>query len=62
LGLPLASDFAKGVPASHHGNYSIYTLADQMIWQHSAASKRYLTAFVRPSCSVCCSTPGCSET
>ena len=48
LGLPLASDFTTGAPASHHSNYSIYGLADQMVWQEAAGSKHYLSAFVRP--------------
>jgi porin len=33
LGLPLASDFSDGAPASHHGDYSIYALADQTVWR-----------------------------
>jgi porin len=48
-GVPLASPLSDGVPATHIGDYSIYALADQMIWGNpSGSNQRYVTAFVRP--------------
>jgi porin len=47
LGLPLASDFSDGVPASHHGNYSVYALADQTLWR-APDGGRSVTGFLRP--------------
>jgi porin len=47
LGLPLASDLSNGVPATHHGNYSIYALADQTLWR-APDGGRSVTAFLRP--------------
>jgi porin len=31
-GLSLANPASNGVPRSHHGDYSIYAVADQMVW------------------------------
>ena len=47
FGVPLASDLSNGVPATHHGNYSIYALADQTIWR-APDGGRSVTAFLRP--------------
>jgi porin len=48
-GVPLASPLSDGVAATHHGDYSIYALADQMIWGNpSGSNQRYVTAFLRP--------------
>jgi porin len=46
-GVPLASPASNGIPASHHGNYSIYGVLNQMIWR-SEDSKRNISVFVRP--------------
>ena len=47
VGAPLASDLSDGVAASHHGNYSIYALADQTIWR-APDGGHSVTAFLRP--------------
>lgn len=47
LGVPLPSPDSNGVPASHHGNYSIYALADQTVWR-APDGGRSVTAFLRP--------------
>jgi porin len=46
-GVPLASPTSNGMPATHHGNYSIYAIADQMIWR-SKDPNRNVNLFVRP--------------
>ena len=46
-GVPLASPASNGMPATHHGNYSIYGVADQMIWR-SKDPNRNVNLFVRP--------------
>ncbi len=46
-GVPLASPESDGIPASHHGNYSIYGVADQMIWR-SSDPNRNINLFIRP--------------
>ena len=33
MGVPLASPTSNGVPATHHGDFSIYGIIDQMIWR-----------------------------
>lgn len=48
IGLPLASPNSNGVPASHHGDLSIYGVMDQTIWRSNDASKRKLNVFIRP--------------
>src|SRR6185437_11132831 len=47
MGLPLAGPLSDGTPATHHGNYSIYALADQMVWR-TTDGVRNVSAFVRP--------------
>jgi porin len=47
LGLPLASPESGGAPARHQGNYSVYAVADQMIWRGMDTS-RNIGVFVRP--------------
>jgi len=42
-GLPLAT--GNGNPRLHHGNYSIYAIADQMIWRPDAKSSKGLSVF-----------------
>src|SRR6185437_10298838 len=47
MGLPLAGPLSDGTPTTHHGNYSIYALADQMVWR-TTDGVRNVSAFVRP--------------
>ena len=46
VGLPLASPESNGEPAKKQGNYSLYAMADQMIWRSSDPA-RNLNAFLR---------------
>ena len=48
LGLPLASPLSNGTPAGRHGNFSLYGVADQMIWRSRDDANRTLNVFVRP--------------
>jgi porin len=48
IGLPLASPMKDGIPAAHHGLFSIYGVADQTIWRAKDNSSRTLNVFVRP--------------
>ena len=48
VGLPLASPLSNGTPAGRHGNFSLYGVADQMIWRSKDDASRSLNAFVRP--------------
>jgi porin len=45
-GVPLASPESDGIPAKKQGNYSIYAVADQMIWRAGDPS-RSVSAFLR---------------
>ena len=47
LRVPLASPESDGIPAKKQGNFSIYAVADQMIWRSSDPS-RNISAFLRP--------------
>ena len=47
-GLPLASPLSNGIPAAHHGDVSLYGVADQMVWRSKDNSSRSLNLFVRP--------------
>lgn len=47
LGAPIASPLSDGLAATHTGNYSIYALADQMVWR-TTDGVRNVSAFVRP--------------
>ena len=47
-GAPLASPASDGIPAIHHGDFSIYGVMDQMIWHSKDDSNRNLNVFVRP--------------
>ena len=47
-GAPLASPASNGIPATHHGLFSIYGIADQMIWRTKDSSSRTLNVFIRP--------------
>jgi porin len=48
MGLPLASPLSNGTPLTHHGDFSLYGVADQMIWRSKDNSNRSLNVFVRP--------------
>jgi porin len=48
LGLPLASPSSNGNPATHHGDFSLYGVMDQMIWRSKDNSNRSLNVFFRP--------------
>ncbi len=47
-GLPLANPLSNGIPAAHHGDVSLYGVADQMVWRSKDNSSRSLNLFVRP--------------
>lgn len=46
-GLPLADPNSTGIPKSHSGDYSIYGVLDQEIWQSPEEDNRTLGIFVR---------------
>jgi len=46
-GLSLASPASNGNPKMHKGNYSVYGVADQTVWQSGADSARNLNLFAR---------------
>jgi porin len=46
-GLSLADPASNGNPALHKGNYSIYAVADQMVWRQTEDGRRALGAFAR---------------
>jgi porin len=46
-GVSLSNTASNGNPIPHHGNYSIYAVADQTLWQSNADSARSLNAFAR---------------
>jgi porin len=48
MGLPLASLVSNGIPATHHGDFSLYGVMDQMIWRSKDNANRSLNVFVRP--------------
>ena len=47
LGLPLASLASSGNPRQHRGDYSVYAVADQMLWRNQEDPNRSLSAFGR---------------
>ncbi len=47
LGGSLASPLSTGLPQSHHGDYSIYAVADQMVWRDRANPNRSVSVFGR---------------
>jgi len=47
-GLPLASLASNGIPATHHGDVSLYGVVDQMVWRSKDNASRSLNVFVRP--------------
>jgi porin len=46
-GLSLASPQSTGIPASHRGDYSVYAVADQMVWRPSTDSPQSVGVFAR---------------
>ncbi|HTV88471.1 MAG TPA: carbohydrate porin [Stellaceae bacterium] len=46
-GLPLADPASTGMPLQHHGDYSIYGVIDQMVWQSTVDDSRILSVFGR---------------
>ena len=48
IGLPLASPLSNGTPATHHGDFSLYGVVDQMIWRSMDNANRTLNVFIRP--------------
>ena len=46
-GLSLASPLSTGIPRAHHGNYSIYAVADQMVWRDQANPNKSASVFAR---------------
>jgi porin len=46
-GLSLANPASTGIPQPHRGNYSIYAVADQMVWRPDPDEPRSLGVFTR---------------
>jgi porin len=46
-GLSLANPASTGIPQSHRGDYGIYGVVDQMLWQSEADDSRILSGFLR---------------
>lgn len=46
-GLSLANPASTGVAAQHHGDYSIYAVADQMVWRPDPDEPRAISVFAR---------------
>jgi porin len=46
-GLSLANPASTGIPGNHRGNYSIYAVADQMVWIWDKDANRNLSIFGR---------------
>jgi porin len=46
-GLPLASPLSDGIAAQHRGDYSIYAVADQMVWRPNPDEPRSIGVFAR---------------
>jgi porin len=46
-GLSLANPLSTGIPAMHRGDYSIYGVVDQMLWQSEEDDSRILSGFMR---------------
>ena len=46
-GLSLANPVTTGVPQSHRGNYSVYAVADQMVWRPDPDEPRSIGVFAR---------------
>ena len=46
-GLSLANPASTGIPKMYRGNYSVYGVVDQMLWQDPTEADRTLNGFVR---------------
>jgi porin len=46
-GLSLANPASTGIPQTHRGNYSVYAVADQMVWRADAESPQSVGVFAR---------------
>jgi len=46
-GVSLANPASNGIPASHRGDYSVYAVADQMVWRPGADSPQSVGVFAR---------------
>ncbi len=46
-GLSLANPATSGVPQGHRGNYSLYAVGDQMVWQDPEEADRTFNLFAR---------------
>ena len=46
-GLSLADPMTSGIAKNHRGNFSIYAVADQMVWQDPEESDRTISLFAR---------------
>jgi porin len=46
-GVPLASPLSNGVPLQHKGNFSMYAVADQMLWRSQDDPNHTWNAFAR---------------
>ena len=46
-GVPLASPLSDGQPLRHRGQYSVYGVADQMLWRQQEDPNRSVSAFTR---------------
>jgi porin len=47
-GISLANPASTGIPRMHRGNWAVYAVADQMIWQDPQELDRTVNVFVRP--------------
>jgi porin len=47
MGLSLANPASSGIPLEHHGNFSIYGVADQLVWVDPEESDRTINLFAR---------------
>jgi porin len=47
MGLSLADPASSGIPLQHHGNYSIYAVADQLVWVDPQEGDRTINLFAR---------------
>ncbi len=47
-GLSLANPASTGVAKTHHGDYALYAVADQMLWIDPRENDRTISVFVRP--------------
>jgi porin len=46
-GIPLASPASSGIAARHHGDWSLYAVADQMLWRNADDPNKTVNAFGR---------------